>query len=250
MPISPDNSADTGDGCPAGDDRSLGGIRLLAEAPAAVIAALEAQCQWRRYAADAVIFELDDTGTDVFFVVQGRLRIVIFNHQEDDADGPGHGSVTLAEMVPGDTFGELAAIDGAPRSARAVALEDCLLATVPGDAYVAILEDCPKVAIALLRRCAQLIRSLNKRVHTLATQSPTQRIYAELIRLAEPNPQGDGRWIIARLPSHGDIASWAGAEKESVAMAIGQLAREGIVERQHRSLIITKHTHLRLLAHL
>jgi len=229
--------------------QSLGHIKLLAEVPQDVIADLEGKCRWREYKPNDIIFELDDTGTDIFFIARGKLRIIIFS-QADDETTAADSSVTLAEMVTGDTFGELAAIDGRPRSARAMALDNCLLATLPSDELHVLMERCPKVAIALLRRFAQLVRSLNKRVHSLSTLTPMQRIYTELVRLAEPNPQGDGSWLILNLPPHGDIASWAGAGKENVAMAIGQLAREGIVERKHRSLLIKNHARLRMLAHM
>jgi CRP-like cAMP-binding protein len=52
------------------------------------------------------------------------------------------------------------------------------------------------------------------------------------------------------LPSHGDIAGWVGADRETVAAAVGQLAREGLVERRHKTLIIRDLARLRLLAHL
>lgn len=230
--------------------RSLAHIKLLADVPTEMLAELEAKCLWREYHPNDIIFELDDVGTDMFFIVRGKLRIIIFSQAAETDGTPHDGSVTLAEMVTGDTFGELAAIDGRPRSARAMALDNCLLATLPSEHFLDLMERCPKVAIALVRRFAHLVRSLNKRVHSLSTLTPTQRIYTELVRLAEPNPQGDGSWLIQNLPPHGDIASWAGADKETVAMAIGQLAREAIVERKHRSLHIRNHARLRLLAHM
>lgn len=230
--------------------QSLGHIKLLADVPSEVISEVEKRCEWRTFEPNDVIFDLDDPGTDMFFIARGKLRIIIFSHAEEIDARPQDTSVTLAEMFTGDTFGELAAIDGRPRSARAMALDNCILATLPSKDFHELMETCPKVAIALLRRFGQLIRSLNKRVHSLSTLTPMQRIYTELVRLAEPNPQGDGSWMILNLPPHGDIASWAGAGKENVAMAIGQLAREGIVERKHRSLLIKNHARLRMLAHM
>lgn len=233
------------------DSKSLRGIRLLADVPSQRLAQAEAACKWHTFAPNQMIFELDDMGTDVYFVVRGKLRIMIFGQIGDEGDAaPQESSVTLAEMVDGDTFGEMSAIDGMPRSARALAIDNCLLATLDRASFVALMEDCPKVAISLLSRLTSLIRSLNKRVQSLSTLTPMQRIYGELVRLAEPNPQGDGSWVINNLPPHGDIASWAGADRENVAIAIGQLAREGVVERRHRSLVVRNHQRLRMLAHL
>lgn len=231
--------------------KSLRDIRLLSDVPNQRLEQVEAACQWRTYAPNEMIFELDDKGTDIYFVVSGKLRIMIFGQVSDeDGAAPQESSVTLAEMSSGDTFGEMSAIDGNSRSARALAMDKCVLATLNREAFIDLMEDCPRVAIALLMRLTSLIRSLNKRVQSLSTLTPMQRIYGELVRLAEPNPQGDGSWVINNLPPHGDIASWAGADRENVATAIGQLAREGVVERRHRSLVVRNHQRLRMLAHL
>ena len=86
--------------------------------------------------------------------------------------------------------------------------------------------------------------ALGKTVSLLSSQSvlsktnPRQRVYIELLRLAVPNPRGDGSWIIEPLPHHNDIAAWAGTEQQEVAEAIGKLAREKILERKNRSIII------------
>lgn len=236
--------------------RSLAGIRLLSALPPDALGVLESRCTWREFRADDIIFDLDDSSTDVCFVVRGKLRILIFGHSdENDGADPGGGNghddqVALAEMFTGDAFGELSAIDGRPRSARAIAVDNCVIAMLPRKAFLELLHQHPQVGIALLERFTGLIRSMNKRVYSMATLTPTQRIYMELIRLAEPNPQGDGTWLIHSLPPHGEIADWAGSSRETVGTAIGQLAREGIVERRHRSLIIKDHARLRMLAHL
>jgi len=83
---------------------------------------------------------------------------------------------------------------------------------------------------------------------TLSTLSPHQRVYYELLRIAEPNTLGDGSWIVSNIPNHAAIADWIGADKEIVAQAIGKLARDGIVERKHKNLIIKDHPRLQRLA--
>ncbi len=249
----------TGETLPAGKQRkiahSLAGIRLLQGLPQDALHALEEKCIWREYEPDQVIFDLDDDGTDVCFIARGKLRILIFGRPEEGevvelpVQSQGE-QVALAEMFTGDTFGELSAIDGRPRSARAIALDICVIAMLPRQDMLALLHSHPAVAVALLGRFASMLRSMNRRVYSMATMTPQQRVYVELLRLSHPNPQGDGSWIIDALPAHGDIADWAAASRESVGSAIGQLAREGVVERRHRSLVIKDHARLRLLAHL
>lgn len=234
----------------------LGGIKLLADLPPAALTALEAQCTWRTFGPEEIIFDLDNNGTEVCFIVRGKLRILLFARPEDEGEAESwtrserHEQVALAEMFSGDTFGELSAIDGRPRSAQAIASDNCVIAMLPRSAFVEAVRAHPDLAISLLQRFAAILRSMNRRVYSMATMTPTQRIYVELLRLAQPNPQADGSWLIDVLPAHGDIADWAAAPRESVGTAIGHLAREGVVERRHRSLIIKDHARLRLLAHL
>lgn len=229
---------------------SLAGIRLLKGLPAEALRALEAKCAWRAFRPDDVIFDLDDDGTDVCFIARGKLRILIFGRLDDDVGGGHAEQVALAEMFSGDTFGELSAVDGRPRSARVIAVDNCVIGMLPRADMLDLLRSHPDVAIALLSRFAGMLRSMNQRVYSMATMTPQQRVYVELLRLSHPNPQGDGSWIIDVLPPHGDIADWAAAPREVVGTAIGQLAREGVVERRHRSLVIHDHARLRLLAHL
>lgn len=238
--------------------QSLVGIELLRSLPPILMKAIEDKCVWRSMRPNDVVFELDDPTADVYFIVRGKLRIVIrrdaWATDGDAALKVGEPSVaelvTLAEFTSGETFGELAAVDGRPRSARAVALDNGLLAVLPREHFLALMHEHPPLSVALLERFAGFIRSLNSRVYSLSTLTARQRVFMELLRLAEPRAIGDGTWAIDPLPSHGDIAGWVGADRETVAAAVGQLAREGLVERRHKTLVIKDLPRLRLLAHL
>lgn len=229
--------------------RSLAHFRLLADVPAPRLAEFEARCVWRTFKPNEMVLEHDDSGTDVYFVARGKVRITSLGTGEGEGFNRPEENVVLAEIDSGEIFGELSAIDGQPRSARAVSTDYCLLAQCSRQDFLVLLLDCPKLALALLQRMASFVRTLNQRVHSLSTLTPAQRIYGELVRISEPNPTGDGTWVIQNLPPHGDIAGWAGVDREDVATAIGQLAREGLVERRHRSLLVRNYARLKLLAH-
>jgi CRP-like cAMP-binding protein len=252
------------------------------------IAAVEESCRWRQLATNDVVFEQDDPSRDVFFIVRGRLRIVVFRgppEEEEESAGPettgaaaGNGDassdseaeaesikagivafealvdegapMTLTEMRAGDTFGELSAIDGRMRSARAVALEPSLVAILDGESFVRLVKDNGDLAVALLKRVAGYLRASNRRMYSLSTLTAKQRVYAQLARLAEVNPARPTEWIIEPVPSHVDIAFWAGTKRETVAAAIGWLAREGVVARQHRALLVRDPARLKALAHV
>ena len=146
--------------------------------------------------------------------------------------------VPLTEMHSGSHFGEMSAIGPRERTARIVAVERSTVAVMPRETFLDMLMEFPQVSVNLLRDLAYVISSMNDRVSLLSRTNPRQRVYIELLRLAVPNPRGDGTWIIEPLPHHSDIAGWAGIEQQEVAEAIGKLAREKILERRNRSIII------------
>lgn len=225
---------------PSETPRSLTGIRLLTEASPIILSRMEEQVEWLEYDEGDIVVGQADTTTCVYFVVSGRLRAMDFLHENRE--------VALAELSTGDAFGELSAIDSKKRSARVTAVEPTLLASMEGKDFRHYLIMCPEISLILLKRFAGLIRTLNTRVTNLSTMTPRQRVYFELLRISEPNTVGDGSWIIATIPAHAEIASWVGAEKGVVADAIGNLAREGVVERKHKSLVIKDHNRLQMLA--
>ena len=208
----------------------LDGIKLFADVPSEGLAYLANQCQWMAFAPNDIILDRNDNSRDVYFLTEGRVRVMNFVGREHE--------VTLAEIPSGSHFGELSAIGPRERTARVVAIERSTVAIMPRKIFLSMLMDFPQISISLLRELAYVISSMNERVSLLSKTNPRQRIYNELLRLAVPNPRGDGSWIIEPLPHHNDIAGWAGTEQQEVAEAIGKLAREKILERRNRTMII------------
>ncbi|MBT5435850.1 MAG: Crp/Fnr family transcriptional regulator [Rhodospirillaceae bacterium] len=104
------------------------------------------------------------------------------------------------------------------------------------------------VAINIMQEIARIMRGANDRVVDLSTKSGIQRVYDELLRMAEPSPNADGSWQIPRIPMHKEIAIWAGTTSDTVARAIGQLTNVGVVKRRHRTLHIIDRRHIEKLA--
>ena len=221
-------------------EHTLRGVKLLADMPVEAIRNIEAKCRWLELGPDEPILERDDGSLDVYFIIRGTVRVM--NHLGDDRE------VALADLGPGDQFGELSAVDSLARSARVVGNDYCLIAALKRDDFLGVLFDFPKVGLRLLDHFAAIIRAMNQRVSALSVLTPHQRIYVELLRLAEPNSAGDSSWIINTVPNHEEIASWSGTEKQQVALAIGGLVRDGIMERRHRNFVIKDHAKLRVLA--
>ena len=206
---------------------SLDGIGLLAPLTPAERQTLAARCAWRRYRAGERILSRAMDSRDVLFVVEGRVRVV--NHAASGRE------IAFAVLEAGAHVGELAALDGAPRSASVEAVTDCRIAALGSEAFHALLLAHGPVALALLNNLARIIRRADERIAELSLLGAVQRVYRELLRLARPCREGA---VVSPLPTQEDIAAHVGTTRETVARALGQLTKAGIARRHGRELLI------------
>jgi CRP-like cAMP-binding protein len=136
-------------------------------------------------------------------------------------------------------FGEYAAIDGRPRSANVEARTNCLVVSLPADAFRELLEAEPKVTKALLEHFVSEIRELTTRVFEFSTLAVRYRIQAEVLRLAQLSACKDMIARIVPAPTHAEIASRTSTHREAVTRELNRLAKMGILEQQNRELWIT-----------
>ena len=220
-------------------ERRLDSIRLFADLDPEVIRDVERHCRWREYAVNEKILDRDSQGSDVFFVVRGSVLIVNYSFTGRE--------IALARIGARSYFGELAAIDGQPRSASVVALEPSLIAAVDPKLFNMLVEKHRELSMRLLRRLARIIRTCDDRIMDLSTLGAHQRVYVELLRLAEPDPD-DGALVISPMPAQKEIASKASTTRETVTRAISQLVADGVAERSHKSLRFHDRARLERLA--
>jgi CRP-like cAMP-binding protein len=146
--------------------------------------------------------------------------------------------VAYAVLGPGDFFGELAAIDGQPRSATVAAESASRVAILPAREFRQLATSNQDVALSLLRRLTDIIRTCDDRIFDLSSLGAKQRIYFELLRLAEPDPSGSGSWVIFPLPTQTALAASADTTRQTVARVIGRLSEDALVTRKPKALYI------------
>jgi CRP-like cAMP-binding protein len=147
--------------------------------------------------------------------------------------------VTFAEYREGDLFGALA-INNLPRLASVVSVTEISAAIMSSAHFHNVVRENNHVAGALIASLAETIRVLEKRVIEMSTLTVQQRIYAELLRLArQSSPTEDGKGaIILPVPTHADIANRVSTHREAVTRALNELARQGLIEKQRRKMIV------------
>jgi CRP/FNR family cyclic AMP-dependent transcriptional regulator len=208
----------------------LRGIALLEGLSAERLEALARACAWRNYRAGQPIISRAAGDRDVHLIVSGRVRVTTYS-----AAGR---QVTFRDIAAGELFGEVAAIDGMPRSADVVALESALTASLPAAAFRQLLREEPAVAERVLRRLAGVVRRMSERVIDLSTLGVHHRIHAELLRLAREAGVHGNTARIEPAPKHADLASQVSTYREEVTRELSALARAGVVCREGRALLV------------
>ena len=208
----------------------LAGIAMLSELPQTVRQSLEKRCRWRMFAAQEQIIDRQSTSTGVYFVVDGSVRVVNYSLSGRE--------ITFDDIVTGAYFGEMAAIDGQPRSANIEALENTTVAILSAEAFRNLLRENPDLAMSLMVRMSTVIRRASERIMDLSTLGANNRVYAEILRLAKDDVRDDNTAIIRPIPIHGDIASRVSTTRETVARVFGELSRRSLVKRERSALRI------------
>src|SRR5689334_12236603 len=180
--------------------------------PPTLLERIGALATTRAYARHAIIVSEGDETDSVYVLVAGRVKVFV-----SDADGR---DVTLNQLGPGEYFGEIT-LDGGPRSASVMALEETRCAVVKRAELVALVERTPEFALHMVRKLARRVRALTDNVRSLAFVDVYGRVAHLLLDLAEDE---DGRLVIAGPLTHKDIASRVGASREMVSRIFSDLA--------------------------
>ena len=207
--------------------RSIDLLKGLAEERLEEIAR---SCAWRNFASGAQIVSRKSNDRDVHLLVSGKVRVTTYS-----AAGR---QVTFRDCLPGDFFGDVAALDEMPRSADVMALEGSLLASMRAAQFRKLLREEPLVAERVMRRLASLVRRLSERVIDLSTLGVHHRIHAELARLAREAGIEANSARIDPAPKHADLASQVSTYREEVTREISALAKAGLVRKDGRALIV------------
>ena len=127
------------------------------------LAALAEQSDEARFERDQPIFEDEDPGDRMYIIRSGSVKIYKTVKQFEK---------TLTVLSAGDVFGEMALLDGQPRSASARPLEGTEVVVLPKAKFQALRERHPKVALKLMdllvRFLSQRLRAANKNLEVIS----------------------------------------------------------------------------------
>ena len=210
-------------------------IPLLANVDSETLNRVAAALQLRTVARGDHVLHKGGGGDHLLFLLAGRLQAV--DMMEDGRE------VGLNFLAAGDYFGELSIIDGLPRSASVVALENSLIALLPRSHALALIYQNPLVAERLLKRMAANIRTAANYRTILGIPNAFQRVFALLNQFAKIAP--GGLVVIEKMPTQQEISIMVNTSRETVSRAIHILIQKGVVEKDMRRLIVRQPDALR-----
>ena len=177
------------------------------------------------------VFQMGDEGDALYGVAQGMIRIWI-----PGADGR---ELTVALMERGDIFGEIALLDGLPRTANASAIDDTVLLSIDRANFVDLLEREPHIGRHIIELLCERLRATNDRFSEDAFLSLKARLAKRLeaLMIGHGQPCPEGMRIGLKL-SQTDLANMLGVTREAVNKQLGAWTQRGLIQHSRGTVII------------
>lgn len=165
---------------------------------------------------DSLILIEDDEGDALFIIRAGKVKVTSF-------------SVTGKEIIfsilgAGDFFGDMSLLDGKPRSASVISMEESSVYILRRVDFHRIIEKHPNIALKLLKELTSRLRKADERIESLALLDVRGRVAGILLQLAgesgEKTPEGI---VIRSRPTHQDLANMVGTTRETVTRILKQM---------------------------
>ncbi len=210
--------------------------------PEGLRSALRAGARPTRVRKGQIILSEGAPSTDVYFIVAGLVQFSLISTLGRET--------ILRNMGEGQLFGELAAIDGQPRSVNVIALKDSELAVLSASDFRNFVTNTAGAGLWLAELLAARVRDLTAKTFELATMPVSNRLQGELLRRVDALGEATGdddAFIIRNFPIHAELAARIGTHREAVSREMSQLAQEGIIVQQGRTLRIVSLARLRAI---
>lgn len=183
------------------------------------------------------VFRTGDAGHALMAILAGTVRISFLTAAGRE--------VVLADLGPGDIFGEIAVLDGGERSADAQVLTDCEILELPRGEVLSLLAQRPQACLDLLALVCRRVRLSDQRMADIAFLDIPARIAKALIARSPPSlPSGEVRIAM----SQAELAAMVGATREAVNRQLRDWQKRGLVEIQRRSIHILRGSELAMIA--
>ncbi|MES2539841.1 MAG: Crp/Fnr family transcriptional regulator [Pseudomonadota bacterium] len=179
----------------------------------------------QHWGAGKLIFSRGDAGDHMYAIFTGRIRLVLSNSKGRE--------IVLRTLGPGDILGEMALIDGEPRSADATAAEDTTCLVLPRARFEAVAQLRPDVGMAMARHLSNHLRRTNFQMESIALYDLQTRLVRFLLHTLSHTPdagQGNQRRLTLGV-NQTDVSAILGASRPKISQAFQALIAAGAIRR-------------------
>lgn len=207
---------------------------VLGALPAAELERLAPAFKRRAFRRGETLYHQGDPGHVLHVILEGRVKVVLPSESGEEA--------VLTVLGPSDVHGEMALLDGEPRSATVVAIEPVVTATLSRDDFLDLLRRSPSAVEGVLAGLARTIRRLSSEVGDLMFLDLQGRLAKKLLELAETHgKREDGGAIeIQATLTQEDLAGMIGATRPRVNQLLGSFEDRGAITRRGRRIVILR----------
>lgn len=185
----------------------------------------------RRFRAGSALMYEGQVGTEVMFLVSGRVKITYLT-----IDGR---ELILDFRGPGELLGEMAVVDGNPRSNTVEAIEAVEALAMKAADFKALIASRPTLANQLLQHTIRRFRDSDRKLIEFGASHTIGRVAARLVEMVERFGTVSAAGHVIDLPiTQEELAGWTGASREAVAKALQSLRERGLITTERRRLTV------------
>jgi CRP/FNR family cyclic AMP-dependent transcriptional regulator len=211
--------------------RFLKGNTFLGRLPDVALDALTDRGQLRTFSKKDVIYQRGEPGDSLMVVVTGRVKLTNVS--------VGGKEVVLHFLVPGDIYGEIAALDGKERAASAVALENSEVFLIYTRDLMPTLKAHPDAMLEVIKALCEKVRAGAAMIED-STLDMRARVARGLLRLARQHGQKAVEGICLQLTlSQTELGSYLGLSRPNVSRQLGQLKAANFIKIDGNQIVIT-----------
>lgn len=183
------------------------------------------------------LFRQGDEGMALYLILQGRIKISMSRRMD---------AVTLAILGQGEFLGEMALLDGLPRSADAIALDDSYLYALSRKDFLSFLVHNEKAVMAVLASLSLRLRRTDHLLAEMCFLNLSVRLAQKLVELAElQGPDKENPEEYELKISQQEFGNILGVSRESINKELKQLRDKGVVSTSRNCIRIHKLVYLK-----
>ncbi len=184
-----------------------------------------------------VIFEAGESSREMYVIQSGEVQISIWDNGQERL---------VARLGPTEFFGEMAVLNGEPRSATVAVTKEAKMLVFDPQSFASLVKGNPAVAVKMLKKMAGRLRAANQRIEQLLVHDPVERVLVYLAEVAGRDGFARGKQMSIQICAN-DIVAHVGLPLPTVEKILVGLEHDKIIQRRDRVMLVPTVAHLNKL---